>query len=357
MGRRPAVTFVIMAGGRGERLWPLVRLRRPKVCVAPDKVHTLLAATIERLRPVWPGARWLVVTTDEQAEAVRASLPQRLRDVLLIEPQVKNTAAAIALAAVNLAIREPNRIMVVMPADHWVDDAREFQRSVRAAIAAASKHDAIVTIGVRPTHPHPRLGYLCAGARVPAGRGPRVFRVARFIEKPTAVLARRLVKQPRTFWNTGTFIGSADKFLECLTEWLPEHTRRLVPLAQGIGSLAFAHRARVAYRALKPISFEYGVMDYLDGGLVVEGCYAWADLGTWEAWAHLNPDTSHIVSVDSRNVTVVSQEPHLVATVGVNDAVVVHTPTATLICRPDLAHRVREVVRRLSAKAHLAPYR
>ncbi len=359
MSRRVSVCFVVMAGGRGERLWPLVRTHTPKVCLSPVGTRSLLQLTIDRLKPVWPRATWLIVTTAEQADAVRRTVPASLRRAVLVEPQIKNTAACITLAAVALAARDPRQVMVVVPADHWVGDAPAFRRTLRTAIRAAVREETIATIGIRPTGPHPGFGYLCAGA--PVRRAAHVFRLERFVEKPSRAMAVRLLKRPRTFWNGGIFIGTADTFLECVTEWLPEHTRQLVPLAADLGRrwtrpAALAQRVRRAYGMMPAISFDHGVMNHLHRGLIVEGRFAWADLGTWDTWARLGKAAERTVDVESERVTVVSQDDHLVAAIGVKNLVVVHTPTATLICRSDRAQAVREVVRRLAADPKLAAY-
>lgn len=355
MGTRIDVTFVVMAGGRGERLWPLVRVGRPKVCLSLDGRMSLLEATVRRLRPVWPTADWLIVTTREQAHAVSACLPSPLRRSLLVEPQVKNTAACITLAAVSLAARDPHRVMVAVPADHWIDDARAFAHSVRAAIRAAAAHDAIVTIGIRPREPHPGLGYLCAGARVTASDSVRIFRLSRFVEKPSPAVARRLIRQRGTYWNSGLFVGTADKFLECVTQWLPNHTRSLVPLTTQRAD-SFAERTRRAYRRLPSISFDHAVMDHLADGLIVEGRFGWVDLGSWDTWVRLRRRTDALLSLQSHGVRVVGTGRHLVATVGVRDLLVVHTPDATLICRMRQAQAVRGIVQRLSASPALRRY-
>jgi mannose-1-phosphate guanylyltransferase len=162
------------------------------------------------------------------------------------------------------------------------------------------------------------------------------------------------------------FIGSADKFLECVTEWLPDHTRRLIPLADYFRhdhgrvmrrQASFTRAANAAYQALRPVSFDHGVMDHVHGGLVVEGRFGWADLGSWETWAALGRASSRTLAIDSHNVTVVSRPDHLVVTVGVRDLVLVHTPSATLLCRADKAQQVREVVKRLATDPRLAAYR
>ena len=361
--QRTSVTFVVMAGGKGERLWPFVRAATPKVCLSSDGTRSLLRATIERLRPVWPHANWLIVTTQEQAAAVRAALPPSLRRCVLVEPQGKNTAACITLAAVTVAAHDPRRVLAVAPADHWIGDAPAFRRAMRAAIDAAVRHDTVAMIGIRPTHPHTGLGYLCAGAALTGRSSPRVFRLRRFIEKPSRAHAARLVSRPGTFWNSGTFVGAADTFLECVTEWLPDHAKHLAPIAEqlrsqnGDGVRAAGRWAARAYRRLASISFDHGVMDHVRGGLIVEGRFPWADLGSWDAWSRLARSAGQTVSVGCRNVTVVGQDRHLIATVGVDNLLIVHTPSATLVCRPDQAQAVRDVVRRVSADPRLASYR
>ncbi len=353
---RPSVTLVVMAGGRGERLWPLVRVSTPKVCLAPDGKHSLLHATVERLRGVWPGASWLIVTTQGQARAVRASLPRSLRSAVLVEPQVKNTAACITLAAASLALADPHRVMIVVPADHWIGDLSAFRQAGRAAIQGALAYDTIATIGIRPSHPHLGLGYLCADSPLGGSRRPRVFRLARFIEKPSAALTKRLIKRPRTYWNSGMFIGTAEKFLESITRWLPDHAHQVVPLATYLGTTQFPQRARRVYRTLEAVSFDCGVMHRLQGGVVVEGQFQWADLGSWDAWARLTRSSSSVVNVESRDVTVVSQARHVVATIGVRNLLIVQTPSATLVCPTSKAQAVREIVRRLSLRPELAAY-
>ena len=355
MGRRPAVTFVIMAGGRGERLWPLVRVGRPKVCLSADGRGSLLAATLQRLRPSWPAADWLVVTTQEQAAAVRAAVPAGLRDSVLAEPEGRNTAACLTLAAALVASHNPRRVLVVVPADHWVGDARAFARSVRAAITASAAEGAIATIGVRATEPHPGFGYLCAGAALPRRRNPGVFRLARFVEKPSRQAARRLLAGPRTYWISGIFIGAAQTLLDAVQAQLPAHAR-LASLIRGSASVA-GPRIRAAYRALPAVSFDQGVMNRYRRGLIIEGAFPWADLGSWDSWERRGANASQVLALASRGVRAVSQQPHLIAAIGVHDLLVVHTPSATLICPPDRAQAVREIVKRLGQTPRLAAYR
>ena len=351
----PSVTFVIMAGGRGERLWPLVRTKRPKVCLAPDGRRTLLQATIDRLRPVWPKAQWLIVTTAEQEEAVRKDLPPALRRCVLVEPEIKNTAACLMLASVAVARRHPQGMMVAVPADQWINETAMFQLAVRTGIRAAIRHDTLALIGIPATSAQSGFGYLRAGAPVAEFHKPRAFWLKQFIEKPTRAQARRLIAHPGTYWNSGIFIGSAETFLTCMTEWLPEHARQLVPVAAKM-SRGHSKALGRAYHQLTPISFDHGVMDHAQGGILVEGRFSWADLGSWDTWAKLGYASPSTISVDSDNITVISQERHLVATIGVRDLVIVRTPSATLICHPNQAQAVRDVVKQLARDTRLARY-
>lgn len=366
--RTPHVTFVIMAGGKGERLWPLSGARVPKTCLSMNGGPSLLRQTVTRCRGIWPRAGWLVVTTQEHAKAVQAELPRALRACVLVEPQSKNTAACITLAAIALARRDPQHVMVVVPADHWIGDQPAFQRAVRAAVTSAVQHDTIATIGVRPSHAHAGLGYVSAGARVPAFTRPRVFRLARFIEKPSLARAQRLIRRAGVYWNVGIFVGTADKFLECVTQRLPDHTQRLVPLARMLERQggrngaparpeAFARRARRAYRSLNAVSFDRGVMDTIDGGLIVEGNFSWADLGSLDVWARMSRARAPVLTVDSERITVLGQAGRLVAAVGVRDLLIVQTPHVTLICDPKATQSVREVVTRLATDPRLSAYR
>jgi len=368
MARPARVAYVIMAGGKGERLWPLVRSEIPKVClpapstarqagVSIDGTHTLLGATLKRIQPLMRrGDALLIVTTAPQAQAVRAVLPAQVRRSLLVEPEGKNTAACIALAAATLAQRDPTSVMAVLPADHWIRQASAFRKSLLAAIEWASTDERIVTIGVRPTRIHPGLGHLCPGSLLGIRHGCRVFHLTRFVEKPSHRVAQRLLSQRRTMWNAGMFIGRVTTFLELMQQWLPHHARQLIPLGPVVGRSAFQRTAASAYRRLRAVSFDDGVMVHLRNGCVVEGDFTWEDLGSWDSWVRIRRIGAPALSIASRNVHVVSPDGHLVAAVGLRDLVVVHTPDATLVCRTQDAQAVRTVVARLAHDRSLSRY-
>lgn len=347
---KPRVVFAILAGGKGERLWPLVRAQSPKVCLSPDGDKTLLVRTLERLKATWPSAGFLVITTQAQQEAIRKTLPKQKRIQLIIEPEGKNTAACITLAALTVARQNPNTILFTVPADHWVGRLKPFKQAAQTAIRMAARQGCLVTIGIRPTCAHTGFGYLCAGSRVKAkaAHSPDVFKVARFVEKPPASVARRLIRLTSTYWNSGMFVGKASQFAARIKRWLPGHYHRLkAPINRRLSRI---------YRGLKPVSFDHGVMQHLRDTLVVEGRFPWEDLGSWDVWARLGNKTARAFALESSGISVIGQRDHLIATLGVRDLLIVQTPTATLVCRTDKAQSVREIARRLSRHPALKAY-
>ena len=344
----PRVTYVIMAGGKGERLWPLVRTSLPKVCVPLEDGRPLLQATLERLGPLVRHRDVLIVTVADQAKAVRAVLPPSRRRALLVEPEGKNTAACLALATAALR-RDPDRLMVVLPADHWIRPAEAFRRTLQAGMAVAQEQDELVLIGITPTRAHPGLGHLVVEPPVGTRHGCRLFRLARFIEKPPRKVARRLLRARTAYWNAGIFIGRVRVFEEAFRRYLPLHARRL--FSRG----ATAH-LRSAYRGLPAVSFDNGVMALGQGGWVVEGRFAWEDLGSWDSWIRLNRLSPPLL-VNGSNVHALTRDGHLIAAVGLRDAVIIQTPDATLICRTQEAQHIRDVVRMLQRDARFARYR
>ena len=350
------VAFVVMAGGKGERLWPLVRANRPKVCLPLGGASNLLKATVKRLRPL-SRRPITVVITSSQERPVRRALGSMRGVRILAEPTGRGTAACIALAAAAIARDDPSTVLAVLPADHWVQPVQAFQRALRAAIDVAHERDWLVTVGVRPTRVHPGLGYLCVGRPMGRRRGCRTFELKQFIEKPSPTLAARLLSRGGGSWNAGIFVGRVEVFLRALERWMPALTRRVVPLAAHIGRPGFPQRAAAAYRGLKSISFDDGVMAHLREGCVVEGRFAWEDLGSWESWVRMHRAGSPLLAVGSRNVRVVAEDRHLVAVIGVDDLIVVRTEDATLICRSGESQRVREITNQLARDARLGKYR
>ena len=356
---------IIMAGGTGDRLWPLVCHTTPKVCLSIDGSTSLLGMTLDRLKPfAAQGPVWIVTSAQQRSAVVRA-VPIRHRVQIIAEPEPRNTAACIALAAAGIAERDPKMVMVLLPADHWIPDVSIFQRSVQAAISMASEQPIVATIGLKPTpngappsvgaagrssrggfaDSQLGLGHLCAGRSLGSRHGRRVFALRRFVEKPSAAVAKRLLRQRGMYWNAGMFIAQAGVLVDLIRRHLPIHARWVLPLGSHIGKADFARAAQRAYRHVPNISFDDGIMAKARRACIVDGGFRWEDLGSWESWSRLSAAQRHAqLQVGTQNVRIVSSNGHLVAAVGVQDLIIVQTPRATLICHAGHSQAVRSVV-------------
>ncbi len=344
-----------MAGGSGERLWPLSRRARPKQTLRLGTKHSLLQVTASRLRAVAPASRMVVVTTKNQAQVVRRQLPFISSAHFLVEPASRNTAAAVGLGTLTILREDPDAVVVVAPADHLIEPAEKFHETIRKAVTLALRREALVCLGIRPTYPATGFGYIePMGERV----APGAHRVRRFIEKPELKLARRLIRRPGIVWNSGIFCWKARVILGAIRQWLPRLYGGLEAIRRSWGTPVEGRRLQELYRQLPSISVDVGVLERSRHVWVVPTDFAWDDVGSWNSLAFLHAADadgnvvlgSH-VGLETRGCIVVGSEGHLVATVGAEDLVIVHTPDATLVCHKAQAQAVRRMVARLAGSA------
>jgi mannose-1-phosphate guanylyltransferase len=336
---------VIMAGGGGTRLWPASRRRRPKqlLPLGRDPGESLLAATCRRLEAVVGIERTWVVTAADQAAAVAADVPRLPAANLVAEPRARNTAAAIGLAAIAVAARDPDAVIAALPADHHVGDEAAYRAVVARALALAEASDRIVTVGIQPTAPETGFGYIEPGAEGPDG----ARQVERFVEKPDRDTAAGYVARGY-LWNAGMFFFRAARIRAEIARHLPALAAGLDEIERAPGDLE-----RI-YPTLPAISIDYGVMEKASGILVVPGAFGWNDVGSWTALAETrgadadgNVRAGELLAVDARD-NIVSSDAGLVALVGVSGLVVVRSGDAVLVMPRARAQDVREVVSRLA---------
>ncbi|MGH7888876.1 MAG: mannose-1-phosphate guanylyltransferase, partial [Candidatus Binatia bacterium] len=211
---------VIIAGGKGTRFWPLSRTQRPKQLLKILSRKSLIEETAARVLALGGRKQTLVVTVAEQADALRKELPALPRGNFIAEPQGKNTAPCIGLAALEIIRRDPSGVMIVLPADHWVADRKAFQRALKTAVELAARQDRLVTIGIRPDYPETGYGYIMKGAAVGAS-APSTFQVNKFTEKPSVAVAEKLMREG-SLWNSGIFVWKASTLLDLLIRYQPE---------------------------------------------------------------------------------------------------------------------------------------
>ena len=346
---------MILAGGAGERFWPASRAALPKPFLRVLGDKTLLDATAARARRVAArGCVW-VVCGEEHERPIRAAL--RLpRARVLVEPERRNTAAAVAFAAQRIAAADPDAVMLVLPADHHIPDVRAFAASVRNAARAAHEARVLVTLGIAPTRPETGYGYIEQGVAAGADH-PGLFRVRRFVEKPDTARARRFVRRGGYFWNAGIFVWSAREILAEIARYMPELDAALATMAGARPPSRAAVAA--AYRRAPSAPIDTGVMERSRRVWTLPVAWHWSDVGTWESLATelgVGSGRSHAmagseVAFDDRGGNLVWGQPDRpVALLGVEGVAVVDTGDALLVARLDRSNDVREVVKALKAR-------
>jgi mannose-1-phosphate guanylyltransferase len=346
-----------MAGGSGTRFWPLSRRHLPKQFLAIGGEHPLITSTMSRLDELTEWSHRYVVAGEHHASGVREHCPSLPHTQLLIEPCARNTAPCVALAALHIARRDPDGVMIVLPSDHHIADVDALQRALNAAVAGAHQ-DKIVTLGVVPTRPETGYGYI----RFPGGGVINESRleVDRFVEKPPRRLAERYLASGEYLWNSGVFIMSARRVLSEIERQLPDLHEALIPVRQALAldQTEIYHAALdEAFMQIKPVSIDVGVMEHADDVEVIPISVGWSDVGHWGALEEVSaPDergcvlqgqAEHII-LDAERVTISSNK--VVAVVGVSDVIIVDTPDAALVCHRDQAQEVKRVVAELSAQ-------
>ena len=345
---------VIMAGGPGTRLWPMSRRGRPKqVLPFGPGGKSLLQASLERLVGLFDAKEVYVIAGADQIPAIREELPELPAENLIGEPQPRDTANAIALACAILAEKDRAGTVAVFTADHVIEPLERFQDAVRAALdLIEGRPEYLGTFGIRPTRPHPGLGYIHRGEALLQASVP-AFRVKAFKEKPDPATAQAYLDSGQYYWNSGMFVWKIDTILGQLRTFLPENTQRLMDLARSWGQSGWADRAAAVYRELKKISIDFAVMEKTPNVLVVELPCQWADVGNWNELSNVTGTdeagnavrVKKLVTLDSRgNVLVSSDDEHLIAAIGITELIVIHTPDATLVCSRDQAPRIKELV-------------
>lgn len=343
---------VIMAGGGGTRLWPKSRERHPKQMHPLVGAKPLVQEMTERLHRIVGDGRVFIIANSHHAQGIEGVMPS-MAGRILVDPYRRDTAGCVGLAAVYISKLDPNAVMGVFPADHFMSSEDEFEKAVRVAGGLAEAGH-VVTIGVRPRAPETGYGYIEMGDLSHTVDGQQVYCVRRFVEKPDRKTAGEYCASGRFLWNSGVFVWSIPTVLRLFKKHLPDTYDRLMRIREAIGMPDEEVVVDREYEQMKRISIDYGIMEKLDDMLVLPGDFGWSDIGSWTSVCDVlpkDPDgntvrASHI-GLDTRNCLVLGEEGRVVATVGVEDLIIVDTGDALLICRKDRAQDVKKVVDKL----------
>jgi mannose-1-phosphate guanylyltransferase len=347
---------VIMAGGTGTRFWPKSRARLPKQLLQVVGNRTMIQASVDRLGEFVNSENLFVVATGQQAEGILEQLPLLKPENLILEPKGKNTAPCIGLASIFLEKLNPKEVMLILPADHLIQEEEKFIATIKHAEKVAQESDSLVTIGIQPTYPATGYGYIQCNGAVGEQLYSEVYQVKTFAEKPDIKTAERFLQSGDFLWNSGIFLWKVESILAAIEEHLPELFDSLMEIKPVLGLPEEAEVIHKVYCQIKGISIDYGVMEHAQNVVVLRGDFGWNDVGSWEEVYKIsekdadgNVVTGEHVLKDVTNCLIDSRKK-VIAAIGIDNLVIVETGDALLICRRDRAQEVKEIVEIMKRK-------
>jgi mannose-1-phosphate guanylyltransferase len=339
---------IILAGGKGERFWPVSRLKRPKQFLCLDgSGKSLLQSTAERLLSLAGGWENLwVITSAIIADGVREQLPNLPNSNILVEPQGKDTAPAVTWATLEVAKKYDRDVIVgFFPADHWIGDTLAYEKTLEAAVQEAASEPSIVTLGIKPNQPATGYGYIEQGLEKKSFNGLPVYQVNRFTEKPDQTTAQSFIDSGNFSWNSGMFIFQAGVVLDELEKYAPEMLHLLTEKGQD----AYAH--------LQKESIDYALMEKTQLACVLPANFGWDDLGDWNGVERLlkgnqiNVELGTHIGKNTQNALIyTSDNDEVIVTIGLKDVVIVRDGNVTLVVDKDHTQDIKEVVAALKDK-------
>lgn len=334
------IYFVILCGGHGTRLWPLSRKNKPKPLLPFLHDTSLLEQTIDRITPLAKNKHHIgVVTTQDQVPPIRKSIGSKI-GFGIVEPSPQNTGPAILYSCLEIEKKDPNAVVVFLPADHFVPESEKFCSYIQKAIDHACTHDEIVTLGLMPTHPATGYGYIQAGntrvgdADVKAGKA---YTVSKFHEKPDLEKAKAYLDQKNMFWNLGIFAGKVDTFLQ---EY-EIHAQEMVVC------VATYHQTHQGYDAAPSLSIDHAVMENSENISVIPCDFTWNDVGNLETFLSLQQkynqeEAKNVITIDGKN-NIAQTTKKIVSFIGVDNLCVIEDKDVLIIARRDQVEKVKEV--------------
>ena len=343
---------LIMAGGIGTRLWPLSRRNRPKQSLRLVGERTMFEHAVDRIAPLFQPEQVFVVTGAEHMEALIAQSPELPPENFIVEPDGRGTAPCIGLGAIHLRRQDPEAIMAVLTADHFITDTARFRQALAMA-AQVAEEGHLVTLGITPSSPSTGFGYIKQGESLSMVEDFSVFRAERFTEKPSPETALRMVESGEYSWNSGMFIWRADRILKEFQRQMPEFYVQLAEVEATLGTSGYKATLSRVWPQVAKQAIDYGVMERAEDVAVIPVDIGWSDVGSWASLSELLPadERGNVVvgphvGVDTRD-TLVFGGKRLIATIGLEGMVIVDTEDALLVCPREREQEVRAVVRRL----------
>lgn len=344
-------TALIMAGGRGERFWPKSRKNLPKQFLSlTDDGKTMIQLTVERISPMVKLEDIYIATNKDYKKLALEQLPGIPEENILCEPIGRNTAPCIGLGAMHIAKKYDDAVMMVLPSDHLIKFNKMYLTTLRDAQEVAESGANLVTIGITPDYPETGYGYIKFDSRESVGRA---YKVDRFVEKPTLEVAKEYLATEEYLWNSGMFIWKVSTILDNMKKFMPETYDGLKRIQDSIGTEEEEHILEKEFTGFESQSIDYGIMEKAENIYILPGTFGWDDVGSWLAVERIkktnefgNVVDGNIITVNTHNC-VIQGGKKLIATVGMEDTIVVDTADAILICSKDHAGEIKKVLENL----------
>ncbi|MET0636346.1 MAG: mannose-1-phosphate guanylyltransferase [Chitinophagaceae bacterium] len=340
----------IMAGGIGSRFWPISRTNHPKQFLdILGTGQTLIQQTFERYKKLVPVENIYIITSNEYVSTVAEQLPETPADNILAEPSRKNTAPCIAYIAFKLMQKDPEALMIAAPADHLILDPEGFIQTANAAFEFVDHVNALVTIGIKPTHPNTGYGYI--QHELPEA-APNVYKVKTFTEKPNIELAKTFISSGDFLWNAGIFTWKVKNILDAFEKFLPEMFDVFAAEKDKFNTAEEREAIDRIYPQCTNISIDFGIMEQAENVYVIPASFGWSDLGTWNsAWENMEKDYfknavagNNVMVIDSENCMIHVPDHKLVLLQGLENYIIVDTKDVLMICQKEKEQDIKEYV-------------
>lgn len=356
--------FLIMAGGKGTRLWPVSRKQKPKQFQKLVSDKTMLEETISRLLPVYQVKDIYISTNEIYAEEVRKEAPELPLNNIISEPAFRERASSIALAAAIFSREDKDGIMVVFPSDHYVKRADRLLKILKEAEVFLEKYpDYLITVGIKPINAETGYGYVRRGEKKifqsekEANLG--FFHVEKFIEKPDLKTAQEYFQQDNFFWNSGIYIWKTSAIIERFKKFIPDTYNRLCRIKDSVNTARFKSALNKEYPLMDMVSIEYGVMENDDKTAVVSDDIGWSDIGSWSVLKDslISASDNHYVKgehldIGSKNLLVYGSKK-LITTIGLKDLIIVDTDDVVMVCDKNNTQQVKKIVEELEKNGRI----
>ncbi len=349
-------TIVIMAGGKGERFWPKSRNDLPKQFLSlSGEGKTMIQLTVDRLLPMVSIEDIYVVTNQTYINLVEDQLPNLPRENILAEPMPKNTAPAIGFASVVIEKKYGEAMMIILPADHLIKQPIIFRDTLKTAIAIASEKENLVTIGITPDYPETGYGYIQFGASNLHKEFSNVYKVERFVEKPSVEIAQQYLDSGDFLWNSGMFVWKVSSILNNFKKHLPKIYKGLTQISQKYGTSEYEKAVISEFSKFDSVSVDYGIMEVASSIFTISGSFGWDDVGSWLSLERMmrldengNALQGNTISMHSKNMIVIGSKK-LIATIGLDDLIIVDTEDVLLVCAKNEAQNVKVIIEKLKS--------